>query len=498
MATKFPRNPTNKQVLIDENGIKWEYENIKNRWKKIGKVEKIPFISTKEPGIITPEIFNKLKTLKEATSDLDLGIFKISPGLDAYYYYFYSPDRLIDIRHKGNGTIELNVNEQKLIAYLYRYLCQGDKGKQGDKGEHGEPGIIAPFEGSYKPIYRTNTLSGEVYVPIPIGTYYPNHETTNISLRFNSLFEIVNISTSSQSVFWSSILTGPLVNNQEKKTFSELQKRLVAQARGQTTEIIDLSPIINTTLTLIPSTLLEIDINPITNNITIISNGVNADLTKSTIIFDKSIGLLKFNISAIWPQNTIFKARQRGPTGQRGKIPNNYLIMECCDFPDDANVRPDTILTHFRQDCEQGKLFANFTRLESQDAFTKITTDPTAIITTTGPTISGNYVAVEKIAGTTKKTTPLIKKQAELNINELNLQTWSPQPGCVTKRNYENQTFDWITKTDVPKCDEALTWFGPDGPKPGKYPHEIVKGEEPEKDTCCQDDFFYFPEAGEC
>lgn len=496
--TKFPRNPTNKQVFIDKNGIKWEYENAKNRWKKTGKVEKIPTISTKEPGIITPEIFNKLKTLKEATADLDLGIFKIAPGLDAYYYYFYSPDRLIDIRHKGNSVIELNVNEQKLISYLYRYLCQGDKGQQGERGEQGEPGITAPLEGQYKPTYGTNLLSGEAYVPIPIGTYYQNPEITNISLRFNNLFEIVNLSTSSQSVFWTSILTGPLIDNQEKKIFSELQKRLIAQVQGQTTNIIDLSPIINNQLTLTPSSLLEIDINPTTQAITIISNGVNADFTKSTITYDKSIGLLKFNISAVWPQNVIFKSRQRGPTGQRGPIPNNYLIMECCDFPNDSNVRPDTILTHFRQDCEQGKLFANFTRLESQDAFTKITTDPTAVATTTGPTISGNYVAVEKIAGTIKRTTSLIKKQTELKIDDPIMQEWSPQPGCVTKRNYESQKFDWITKTDVPECDETLTWFGPDGPRPGKYPYEIVKGAEPEKDKCCQDDFFYFPEAGEC
>ena len=69
---------------------------------------------------------------------------------------------------------------------------------------------------------------------------------------------------------------------------------------------------------------------------------------------------------------------------------------------------------------------------------------------------------------------------------------------AAKKRNYENHTFDWITKTDIPECDEQLTWFGPEGPKPGKYPYEIIKGQEPEKDTCCQDDFFYFPEAGLC
>jgi len=495
---KFPRNPQNKQIFIDENDIKWEYDSTKNRWKKSGKVEKISVVSSNNSGIITPEIFNKLKTLQESIQDIDVGTFKISPGLDAYYYYFYSPDKLIDIRHRGNGLIDINVNEQKLISYLYKYLCQGEKGKQGDDGPQGEPGLKAPNEACYKPKYQTNKLSGEAYVPIPIGTYYNNSEITNISLRFYSLYDIVELSTSSQLNYWIGVNSTPLLNTQEKQIFSNLQKRIIAQALGQTLDLIELSPIVNNTLTLIPATLLEIDINPTTNEITIINNGINADLTKSTITFDKSIGLLRFNIHAEWPNNIIFKARQRGPTGERGPIPNNYLILKNCEFPNNANVRPNNVLTHFRPDCEQNTLFVNYTRLDSQDAFAKITTDITISLATTNPVIDGNYVAVEKIAGNLKKTTILTKKLNELSIDDPILQNWSPQPGCVTKRRYDDHSFDWITKTDIPSCDNELTWFGPEGARPGKYPYEIVKGEEPEKDNCCQDDFFYFPEAGEC
>lgn len=498
MSTKFPRNPKNKQVFIDVNNVKWEYEQSKNRWKRIGLVEQIPTVSSKNPGLITPEILNKLKTLKGSTKDLDLGIFKIAPGTDAYYYYFYSPDKLIDIRYQGNGLIDINVNEQKLVAYLYRYLCQGDRGKQGEDGEQGEPGLNAPNEVCYEPKYGDKVLSGEVYVPIPIGTYYDNPEITNISLRFYGILDVIEYSKSSQSNYWTSILSTPLANIKEKQIFSQLQSRILAQALGQTNEIIELSPVINNALTLFPATLLEIDINPVTGSITFINNGIAANTLTTTITYDRSIGLLRFNIPAEWPQNIIFKARQRGPTGVRGPIPNNYLIPKYCQFPNQSNVRPNNILTHFRQDCELGTLFTSYTRLDSQDAFAKITTDPTIVTATTNPIIDGNFVAVEKVAGPIKRTTILTKKLAELSTDDPLLEQWSPQPGCVTKRRYDDHSFDWIPKTDIPACDTKLTWFGPEGAKPGKYPYEIVKGEKPEEDDCCQDDFFYFPEAGEC
>lgn len=499
MVNKFPNNPENKQIYIDSNNIKWEYDALRNKWSRKGKLEEIPIVNQNTNGIITPEIFEKLKTLQEATSELDLNIFKIAPGVNAYYYYFYSPDKLIDIRHKGNGTIQIDVNEQKLVSYLYRYLCIGDTGKQGITGNQGEPGLQAPNEATFKPTYGEDFISGQAYVPIPIGTYYLENEApTNISLRFYQRFDTQNISTAIQENYWVSVITNPLLNQAEKAVYSKLQQKILEQSLGLGNYGIELSQIILNQLTLIPATLLEIDINPENGETTIISNGVGANIENSEISFDKEIGLLKFKIFAEWPQEIIWKARQRGPTGKRGNIPNNYLILQTCEFPDDSNVRPDSILIHLRPDCEEGKIFANFARLESQDAFSLVSTDVTLGPANTKPIHEGNFVAVQKIAGPIKRIVTLSKDTRTIEVDEPLLQNWSPQPGCVTKRRYNDQNFDWIPKTDIPACDTKLTWFGPEGIRTGKYPFDIVKGAEPEQDDCCQDDFFYFPESGDC
>lgn len=499
MTTKFPLNPQNNQVYIDAIGVKWEYDLTKNKWTRIGKLEEIPIVNQDTDGIITKEIYDRLKKLQEATSELDLSIFKIAPGTDAYYYYFYSPDKLIDIRHKGNGVIQIDVNEQKLIAYLYRYLCIGDTGKQGATGNQGEPGLQAPNEAIFTPTYNENSLSGQAYVPVPIGNYYlPDESPTNISLRFYQRYDLQSLSRAPQENYWQSIITNPLLNQSEKIIYSRLQQKLLEQALGLGNYGIDLNQIILNQIELIPATLLEIDINPESGQITVVSNGIAADVENSEITFDKEIGLLKFNIVAEWPEGIIWKARQRGPTGKRGDIPNNYLILQTCDFPDDSNVRPDNILIHLRPDCEEGKIFANFARLESQDAFSLVSTDVTLSPANTKPIHEGNFVAVQKTANQIKDVTLLTRTFPEINIDDPILQNWSPQPGCVTKRRYKDHEFDWIPKTDIPACDAKLTWFGPDGIRTGKYPFEIIKGMEPEKDNCCQDDFFYFPESGDC
>lgn len=501
-VTKFPRNPVNNQMFTDYNGIEWRYDAIRRRWVQNELNEEYPLASATQNGLVTPELYNRLVALQNSIDGVDLSTFKIAPGLDAYYYYFYSPDGLIDIRYRGNGEIAIDVNEQKLIAYYYRFLCIGDRGPDGDQGTPGEPGIEAPNEVIYSPTKSGNgALAGEVYVPTPIGTYYEHDGITPISLRFYGLYAVPpNISLTEQLNFWIGVIGNPNTVNEERQIFDRLKQKIIDQNLGVSSGTpVALSQVVSSSLSLVPGAILEIDVNPETNNFTIINNGVNANAETISINFDRDIGLLRFNIPANWPLETVFKARQRGPTGARGGIPDNFIRTENCLFPDDSNVRPDAVLTHLRLDCDNDVIYAVYNRLHSQDAFQLISTDAAAGGTVgNGPAANGRYAAVERIADPIKRTALLDVGRPVLEIDGLDLPDWQPQPGCHTKRQYANHEFNWVDETDKGTCVPDLTWYGPEGVRPSKYPYELIRPPEPEEGECCQDDYFIFPETGDC
>jgi hypothetical protein len=499
-VTKFPRNPINGQLFVDTNGIEWRYQSGSIRWVQNELNELIPLASPVQDGLITPVIYNKLVTLQDSLQGLDVSVFKIAPGTDAYYYYFYSPDGLIDIRYRGNGEINIDVNEQKLVAYYYRYLCIGDRGPQGEQGPDGEVGIPAPNEATYYPFKVNDVVTGQAYVPIPIGTYFNHPTITPISLRFFGFYEIPgSFSFGDQLVYWIDVIDSPFAADEEKTVFSRLRQQIIDQSLGLTTgPNIALSQTVTNSLNLVPNVIFQLDINPVDGSFEIVVNGIGANPDDIVIEFDQNIGLLKFEISGGWPEETVWKARQRGLTGDRGDIPDGFIRTEPCEFPDDSNVRPDGTLTHFRLDCENDTFYVNYTRLVSQDAFQLITTDILAGATTTRPMVEGRYVAVERVATAIKKTTPLSNAFPEVEVEDPDLQQWEPQDGCFTRRSFEKHEFDWISGTDAAACSEDLKWYGPEGVRPGRYPYELVRPKEPTGDECCQDDYFIFPESGEC
>lgn len=499
---KFPKNPINNQLFVDNNNMQWIYNRVQAKWNQNKLFDTIQLVSSTNNGIITPNDYIRLVELEQSLVGLSIPSFKISPGVDAYYYYFYSPDGLIDIRYRGDGVIAIDVNEQKLVSYLWRNICIGDIGPTGDVGDVGEDGVPSSNEQLFYPIKTNSTLTGEVYVPIPIGTYLNNPTITSISLRLFELYSTPDqIDVADQLLYWISGIGGPLVNIAEKNVFAKLRQALVDQALGSTNgNQIVLSNLITSKLILVPIPLLELDINPTNNSYIITSNKINVNGTNIYVDFNKDLGLLKFSITASWPKDVVFKAKQRGPNGDRGDIPSNYISVVECVFPNDSNVRPDNFLTDFRIDCENDVFYASYDKLPSQKVYDLISTDPLAAATATKTAINGRYVAVERIAGPIKNTSLLQAEFPELSADEPDFQNWEPQPGCFTKRSFDNHEFDWIsgtTSTEV--CpDIGLRWFGPEGVRPSTYPYQIVKPIPPAVDECCQDDFFIFPETGDC
>jgi hypothetical protein len=497
IVLKFPQNPVNNQIFVDRNGIEWRWKSNIRRWIETGFYKDIPDVSPTNDGLVYNEVIERLDLLDLHNRNFNYSTFKIYPGIDSYYYHFYSPNGLIDIRHDGDNNININVNEQKLYSHYYRILCKGDRGFTGRRGPIGDPGIPSPNEENYLPDREDSTISGSIYVPIPIGTYIPNREITPISLRIYGLinpeedFDFIP-----QLNYWSRVMTNRLLDNREKIIFNRLVEYInQLDTTDGTGPAVELTPIISNPIERNPSALLEIDINPLNSTFTFVNNGLNITNQFVKVSFNRTLGILNFEITGNWPEVVIARARQRGPKGDRGDTPFNYITEFICEFPE-ANVRPDDVLNHFRLDCENDTFYVSYTRLESQDAFSNVTTDPLATITATENPSNGRYIAVEKIVKRNKRLVLFDARLDELEVEDPMLLNWSPQAGRQNRRSFENYKFDWVPTTDLGKCYTDAKWFDLDGAKEAKYPFEIKLPNEPTQPDCCQDEFFIFPESG--
>lgn len=494
----FPSNPINDQIYIDGNGVEWKYKSGLKRWFENRFHKDSPIVSPSDDGLIYPDIYSKLELLELHHKNFNFSTFKIYPGLDSYYYYLYSPSGLIDIRH-NDDIININVNEQKLYAHYYRIMCAGDRGFIGVRGPIGDTGMPAPDEVDYLPERSNTKITGEIYNPIPIGTYILNNEITPISLRiFGLIGNQTEFNLFNQIDYLSRIMADHLLNENEKIVFNRLVDFIAESEITNGTEPgVSLTPIIADQINRNVSALLEIDINPVNSAFTIVNNGLNIPISAINVEFNRQIGLLKFEISGNWPKTVVARSRQRGPRGDRGDTPLNYISEFVCEFPD-SNVRPDEALNHIRLDCENDAFYVTYTRLESQDAFSNVTTDPLATLTVSSEPSKGRFVAVERIIDPNKRIILYDNALGEIKTNEPTFINWVPPDGCQTKRSFSNYEFDWVPETDKGTCYTDAKWYGPEGVRESMYPHEIILPKEPETENCCQDEFFIFPESGNC
>jgi hypothetical protein len=506
-TSKFPLDPINNQIYIDNNGVEWKYKSGLKRWFESKFHKKTDIVSLENDGLVDTITYEKLEFLDLYFTNYGFSTFKVFPGRDAYFYYLYSPSGLVEIRHEDDD-IHINVNEQKLYAHYYRIICSGDRGFRGPRGETGDPGTPPPDEVDYIPNRDGQLITGTIYTPIPIGTYFPNSTITPISLRiFGLRTDLTEFNVVDQFNYWFEMMRNHLLNNAEKLIFSKLQQFLKKQeqdelANGELTgggnaDKVVLSPILADQVDRNRSPLLEIDINPLNSTFVIVNNGLSIQPSAINVNYNKSLGILTFSISGNWPTAISARSRQRGPTGDRGDTPLNYISELICEFPD-SNVRADEVLTHFRLDCENDNFYVSYSRLDSQDEFKCLNVDGIAAITATAKPHLGRYAAVERIAKPSKKIVLYDNSLKELTVEDPNFLQWQPQGGCQTARSYDDYKFDWIPKTDRGTCYVDAKWSGPDGPRNSKYPHEILLPNKPVGESCCQDDFFIFPESGDC
>jgi hypothetical protein len=116
---------------------------------------------------------------------------------------------------------------------------------------------------------------------------------------------------------------------------------------------------------------------------------------------------------------------------------------------------------------------------------------PTSAAVTTGNSLKAVFASAQMTLDDCKQINRFSVELPEVDVPELDLIHWDPQPGCFTQRHYQRYKFDWGPLTDKPACD--IPWFRPTAARPAIYPHDLLIAPEPEPDECCQDDFFYCP-----
>ena len=92
---RLPRNVADGTEVSDRYGNIWQYNAAENTWISKGVIGQQPIVSEDQDGLATPAIYSKLGILRQYSTDGTLfNSLKIVPGIDAYWYYFRSADKL--------------------------------------------------------------------------------------------------------------------------------------------------------------------------------------------------------------------------------------------------------------------------------------------------------------------------------------------------------------------------------------------------------------------
>lgn len=160
--------------IIDPQGNIWEWDAETDAWIVRGKADLIPDATEGSDGLVTPEVFRKIRLIQDLISQgVPFAPFKLKSRVhNPYFYYFQSSDGLIRFTPEGDGILRMEIDRARLYAMIVSKCCVGPKGKVGEQGIKGLDGRVAPNEVFRLPI----SVSEDVFeidttaVPAPIDT----------------------------------------------------------------------------------------------------------------------------------------------------------------------------------------------------------------------------------------------------------------------------------------------------------------------------------------
>jgi len=502
--------------ICDRYGNRWFFDAGQDGWISKGLIEAPAVVSESQSGLISPDIYEKLQKLKVLVdSGYNFSPLKLSPATDAYWYYFRSSDKSYRFTAEGPDILRIEVDRARLYTNLLKLRCPGDRGPIGCKGDTGNTGSSASNEICYSPSNKTdNTIDFAIYVPTPVGTIGSGSviEVLNppeISVRLYRVdSEYVDVddcilSEQSQLSTLSTALSDNTVELAKFRASSQILRDQSLGIQNVNTSSCNI-PLSNSvqydeTVRVAAHSSVEILFNfssDAANPITIShASGIPLDIdaTAVTVQYEPSTGVIcgSFTLSSeTWDQqanNWCIRASQKGIDGERGDPGNCYINIKEC-FVDDTNIIASCPIINVRYDCDEDVIYTQCAELLLDDICAENISLAPGTGDLVGSAINSTFASAEMTLDECKGIFSAQIELEDVEVPELDLLAWEPQPGCVTQRHFDRHKFDWI-----PTTADGDTWCDFNGEQPSLYPGEIKTQSEPEQDNCCADDWFWCP-----
>lgn len=209
-------------------------------------------------------------------------------------------------------------------------------------------------------------------------------------------------------------------------------------------------------------------------------------------------GTIYFNTST--NKQFLIKSRQKGPDGNKGQAGEPTVRIAECEL-DTTTIIATCPIINVRIGCESNTILTTCSDINNGTCVEKVT------FTVANNNISDKvgteavFAAAQVTISDCKTIHQFKPSLKEDDFDDLELLNWEPQPGCLTRRHYTKQNFNWVARTTNAKCAPNAKWYDSlMNPRSGKYLQSIVIPPQPPVDQCCQDDFFYCPnvQTGGC
>lgn len=452
---RLPRHPEDGQIICDRYGNKWRYSISLDTWTLQGLDFEVPLVSETNDGIISPEIYNKLTVLGTILQNYPYTL-KINPATDAYWYLFRSSNKLIKFSKEDTSNLRIELDTGRLYQLLSKISCQGRRGEIGDNGPIGDRGNPATPEKYHKAKTNGTTLEVAVAVPTPIDT------PISIRLyRVNAPYAVTPVALQGCNLEPSPIAT---------------------LSTGNYRPYIDIDLLVGGTPVVVIDVLNQVDVNEI------------------NLSYNVETGTLCGTIGGIqpWGDKWLFKARQRGMVGDDGRDAPDFLEVEEVTVDDGLlkALQPLTslrlsndkrIIYTIRQTCDK----VCVQKLKFAPNSGSIV--PSSLFVLNSQTKLLDLVALQRSTDDCKDIVTYSHEFQFAEAPALELPSWTPVPGCLTKRHFNKMDYNWVGLTG-----QANNWDALDGMINSKYPWDILLQSEPEVDECCQEDLFYIKNPNDC
>lgn len=485
----FPKNPADGDAISDKFGNVYEYDAQTDSWAMKGKVVSPDIVTESNAGLILPSIYKRLQYLRTVKNQADLTSFKIEPASDSYWYYFRSPSGLIRFEVEDPNTIRLEIDRGRLTnlflkktlhAYGNPTCPTGAKGLPGDQGRTGPKGINGGYLGVepyYLPTTAVRTLTFATIVPTPIDT--------PISVRLYRTG--TGITSQAAEPF--------LIENAKRLGIEQYRESLELNAFNSSikAQSFSLSPVFTGTSETVPSFIIEVD--SATSKYTVIKSLYDIDRGNTSFVYDDATGILSGTITLStrsWGPNWSIKTTQKGPIGDVGDDAACFLTPVGCDVTN-HDIQALCPIVNVRLECNTNVIRTFCYPLSDALCTSRIAFAPNSESISDLGAEDGTFAAAKVGLDECKDVYQYSFTPGEAKTPNLVLADWAPQPGCVTKRHYDKQKFDWTPNTNMAGCNQVAIWLSPTDLRGTKYPWTNITQAEPERDLCCQDDFFYCP-----